>query len=394
MTSSSAPSRNPRVRIFTGARGIPFVINIALTQSLVFLLRPTITYRGLELGLDNFQVGLVGIAFAVLPLILAVPSGSLVDRVGERKILGGASIAMLLTSLVLLTTHNVFWLVVGSALLGLAQLGAVVAQQALVSNQPESVDRNAAFGYYTLWISLGQVFGPLVITWIGGDALIPNTQLLFAIAVVASLPLIVASFLVHGSGTHRDQANVDTTTTMELLRIHGVLRGIVASAFIISAIDIIVIYLPALGHERGYSSGLVGAVIALRSGASMVTRLGLGRLAARFGRPLLMTVSAFVAAAVFFIVAFPVPAWMLVVFGIVAGFGLGVGQPLMMAWVADVAPAGVRGKASGMRLFANRLAIIAIPAAAGWVSGSMGASVVFAGVGLILVVSGSLTVKE
>lgn len=126
----------------------------------------------------------------------------------------------------------------------------------------------------------------------------------------------------------------------------------------------------------------------------MVTRLGLGRLAARFGRPLLMTVSAFVAAAVFFIVAFPVPAWMLVVFGIVAGFGLGVGQPLMMAWVADVAPAGVRGKASGMRLFANRLAIIAIPAAAGWVSGSMGASVVFAGVGLILVVSGSLTVKE
>ena len=372
-----------------------FVINIALVQSLVFLIRPTITYRGLDLGLNNLQVGLVGIAFAFLPLLLAVPSGSLVDRVGERKILFGSAIAMLVTSLVLLfLSTNVVWLVIGSALLGLAQLGSVVSQQALVSNQPNNVDRNATFGYYTLWISLGQVFGPLAILFIGGEALIPNTQLLFLVATLACLPLIAASWFVRGSGIKRDRVTADSTSTMELLRLPGLARGIVASAFIIGAIDILVIYLPALGAERNYTSGLVGAVIALRSGASMVTRIGLGRMTARIGRPAMMTMSALLAAAMFFIVAFPIPGWALIVFGILAGLGLGAGQPLMMAWVADVAPAGVRGKASGLRLFANRIAIIVIPAAAGVVAGSMGAAVVFAGVGVTLVVSGALTVKE
>ncbi len=384
-----------RVRLFTGRNGVLFVINIALVQSLVFLIRPTITYRGLDLGLNNLQVGLVGIAFAFLPLLLAVPSGSLVDRVGERRILFGSAIAMLVTSLVLLfLSTNVVWLVVGSALLGLAQLGSVVSQQALVSNQPNTVDRNATFGYYTLWISLGQVFGPLAILFIGGQALIPNTQLLFLVATLACLPLIVASWFVRGSGIKRDRVTSDSTSTVELLRLPGLARGIVASAFIIGAIDILVIYLPALGAERNYTSGLVGAVIALRSGASMVTRIGLGRMTARIGRPAMMTMSALLAAAMFFIVAFPIPGWALIVFGILAGLGLGAGQPLMMAWVADVAPAGVRGKASGLRLFANRVAIIVIPAAAGVVAGSMGAAVVFAGVGVTLVISGALTVKE
>lgn len=384
-----------RVRVFTGRAGVLFVVNIALTQALVYLLRPTITYRGLELGLDNFQVGMVGIAFAILPLVLAVPSGSFVDRVGERKVMFGAAIAFLATALVLLfLSHNVVWLIVGSALLGLAQLGSVVSQQALVANQPDSVDRNATFGYYTFWISAGQIFGPIAITLVGGAALIPNTQLLFGIAAIASIPLMAAAFVVKGSGIKRSEAADPNTSTMDLLKLPGLARGIVASAFIIGAIDIVVIYLPALGAERGYTSGLVGFVIALRSGASMLTRIGLGRVTQRFGRPMIMTVSAFVAALTLFIIAVPIPGWALIVCGIALGFGLGAGQPLMMAWVADVAPAGMRGKTSGLRLFANRVAIIVIPGIAGIVAGSMGAAIVFAGTGVTLVVSGLLTIKE
>jgi hypothetical protein len=51
-------------------------------------------------------------------------------------------------------------------------------------------------------------------------------------------------------------------------------------------------------------------------------------------------------------------------------FGLGMGQPLSLIWIAEAAPTNMRGAAVGVRLTGNRLGQVAIPAIVGGVVGS------------------------
>jgi hypothetical protein len=46
-----------------------------LVLVLTFVVRPSTTYRAIELGLSSSLLGLLSACFAVAPLILALPSG-------------------------------------------------------------------------------------------------------------------------------------------------------------------------------------------------------------------------------------------------------------------------------------------------------------------------------
>ena len=59
----------------------------------------------------------------------------------------------------------------------------------------------------------------------------------------------------------------------------------------LSAVDITLVYLPALGADRGLAAGFVGVLLTLRAVASMSSRLFLGRLVDWIGRRRLMIVS-------------------------------------------------------------------------------------------------------
>lgn len=51
-----------------------------LVQAVTFVLRPTATYQALNLSVPAAWLGVLGAGFAVVPLVLAVPSGQAVDR--------------------------------------------------------------------------------------------------------------------------------------------------------------------------------------------------------------------------------------------------------------------------------------------------------------------------
>ncbi|MFI0354211.1 hypothetical protein [Actinomadura sp. 9N407] len=56
-----------------------------------------------------------------------------------------------------------------------------------------------------------------------------------------------------------------------------------------------------------------------------------------------------------------------------AGAGLGVGQPITMSWLAESAPAGLRGRAMSLRLVGNRTGQIILPSGAGLLAAGLGA---------------------
>ena len=67
------------------------LLHSALIQAITFLVRPAATYRALELDVPAFALGVLAASYAVFPLLLALPIGNLVDRLGERRLMAAGS---------------------------------------------------------------------------------------------------------------------------------------------------------------------------------------------------------------------------------------------------------------------------------------------------------------
>jgi MFS family permease len=361
------------------------MLQSALTQLVVFVIRPTVSYRALELDVPAHWLGLLSASFALVPLLLAVPSGQAADRFGERRVLlVGAGLLILAGLVFVWRGDSVAGLVVANVVLGTGHLCCMVGQQALVANTARPGTYDTAFGYYTFSASLGQSVGPGLIVVFGGRNLIPDTQQIFVGAAVMTGVLFVCTFFIpdltwsRPAGRHHDEG------VGQLVRLPGLVRAIVISGMVVASVDISVVYLPALGTERELASGVVGLLLTLRAVAAMTTRLFLGRLSQGVGRHRLLVSSLVVSAAGFAVMPVPMPLWALAVVMVIVGIGLGIGTPLTMAWVAEATPHGLRGRAMSLRISGNRLGQVVVPSTVGVLAAGLGAA------GVLWVTAGAL----
>src|SRR5690554_6370854 len=117
---------------------------------------------GLQLGASPLVLGAVLSTQYLLPLLLAIPLGSEVTRYGGRATLITGGLLMVAG---LLSMH--FWygsdgLVLGQLLVGLAHLQMVLSAQTSISNLGTEPTLEREFGWYSPWLSGGQVVGPLL----------------------------------------------------------------------------------------------------------------------------------------------------------------------------------------------------------------------------------------
>lgn len=356
-----------------------------LTHSLAFVIRPTAIYRALELNVGSEWLGALGASFAVVPLLLAVPCGHLVDRYGERPLLLAGSGFTLLSALVLLLrAQGTPWLVVGCVLAGTGHLCGAVGQQSVVANRTSAESLDRAFGRYTFLVAAGQALGPGLLILVGGRSTIPDTNAIFGWTVLLSCALLVAAVSFPRDHETRSRARTERGAVIGLLRRRGVARALTVSCVALAAIDISLAYLPALGAERGIAAGAIGALLAVRAVASMATRLVMGQLVAFVGRARMLMASLALAAVGMALVASAGPFWLLVVLMAAVGLGLGAGQPLTLSWLSEATPLGMRGRALSLRLAGNRAGQIVVPSIAGAVAVGAGAT------GVLLFTAGTL----
>ncbi|WP_120520971.1 MFS transporter [Arthrobacter celericrescens] len=361
---------------------IALLVNSVLIQAITFLVRPAATYRALELDVPGFALGLLAASYAVFPLILAVPTGGLVDRLGERRLMViGSAVVLACSSFLLLWGSSIVALVIGTALLGAGQMACVVGQQAVVANNATSSRMDSAFGYLTFAASLGQALGPFAISLVGGSSVRPDTQAIFLLAVCMGVVMLATTFAISGSaGARRKGAvagEVSTGSAVSLLRTPGVARALATSATVLAVVDLTVVYLPALGSERGLSAATVGLMLTTRAVFSMASRIGLGRISRKLGRMKLLVISLALSTVTLGVAAIPMPVWLLFVVMALLGLGLGIGQPLTMSWLSAQSPPGQRGKALALRLAGNRVGQLVLPSAIGAVAAGLGSAGVF-----------------
>ncbi|MFE4194830.1 MFS transporter [Paenarthrobacter sp. NPDC056912] len=356
------------------------LVHSALIQAVTFLVRPAATYRALELDVPAFALGLLAASYAVFPLLLALPIGGLVDRLGERRLMAiGSAVVLGCSAFLLFWGTSVPALVTGTALLGAGQLACVVGQQAVVANNAAASRMDSAFGYLTFAASLGQALGPLAISLVGGASIRPDTQAIFLLSTGMSLVLFLTTFVVSGRvSSRRSKASASPQGgALSLLRTPGVIRALATSATVLAVVDLTVVYLPALGAERGLTAATVGLLLTVRAVFSMVSRLGLGSVSRRLGRMRLLVLSLAISTAALAVAAIPMPVWLLFVVMAFLGLGLGIGQPLTMSWLSAQAPEGQRGRALALRLAGNRVGQVVLPSAIGVVAVGLGAAGVF-----------------
>ncbi|WP_104200434.1 MFS transporter [Cryobacterium sp. Y29] len=376
-------------------RHLPWALfqHAMLVQFIAFIVRPTAAYRALEMGVPVTWLGLIAASSAIVPLFIAVFVGRITDLRGERLVLSvGAVLFVGSAAGLVFYTPTLTLLLVWNVLLGLGHLLSAVGQQSRVA-KTDAKNLDSAFGYYTVAGTLGQAVGPGVIALVGGDNILPPTATLFFIAFVAAVLLLIpTAFLAHRQPRGATATPRPTTSLREALRApketrRRMLGAMLVSMMVLAAIDLLSVYLPALGVERQISASVIGVLLMVRAVATIVSRFFLSALVTRFGRDRLVFGSTAVSAIAVAMLVLPLDVWLLGAALMLAGLGLGIGQPLTMSVIALTAPAGTRGTWLALRLSANRFGQSAVPAAVGLVAASWGVPGVFAAtsVGLAIV---------
>ena len=144
----------------------------------------------------------------------------------------------------------------------------------------------------------------------------------------------------------------------------------------ITALFLLLIFLPLLGTQNGMTPSQIGILLGIRSASSMLVRGVLGQISRCFGMRFTLEAGVIVTLVSCVLLIYVTDFWIIAAILAIAGFAMGIGQPLTMAWVSRISPANMRGLAISIRLTANRFGQVVAPAAAGLIAGA-GVSGVF-----------------
>ena len=360
-----------------------------LVQIITGMVRVTTSYRIVQLNLDVIWYGIIPATFALFPIFMAVSVGRFIDRNHDAHAAMIGSGMMLGAVVGLRFADSPFTIMPYTALFGVGHLFLMASHQMLCVRAAGDHNRDSVFGNFLMMTGIGQGLGPFIVGWVGGEARVPDTAFLFTIGIGVGLAAFVVSLCLPPArdviAKKRDAAPMSVG---KLLRIPGFFTVLTASVVTMSAQDLVVLYLPLLGVERGLGVGEVGIILTIRSIAAVVSRIGYAKMVMVIGRVRLTFLSMALGGAAFVTLALPVPVLVLQIAAAVLGVGLGIATALSLTSVVELAPADVRGTALSLRITGNRIGQASMPFLGSLLAASAGASGVLAFTGFALAASG------
>jgi len=355
------------------------------------LSRVATTYKALSGGLEPYLVGVLSAVFTILPVFLAMQIGRLNDRghVGAT-VLAGSLLVAGATALLWLGPPSLPSPVAGTLVLGIGQTLGLAGLQFTATRVSGRYHRDNVLGNYMMVMSFGSGIGPLFIGLTGSsDEAVIAQRLLAATTGLAVFGLAVAVLLMRYLRRRPGGGGAEPAALGALLTTRGMLPLLLASGLSVAAQDLVLVFTPVLGLERGISVAVVGYLIATRAVFSVASRFFFGRLVRLLGRHRVVVAAMAVAGVGFALLAAPLPL-PLTFFGMaLAGSGVGVASTGTVSLMLVAAPAGMRATALSLRLTANRILQFSIPLAASPIAALAGVGGSFAVLALVLLLSGA-----
>jgi MFS family permease len=356
----------------SGGYWLPLVLfNTLMVQGGIYVVRPIVSYKSLELGADAAMVGIIGATFALAPLLFAIRIGSSVDKGKAGLALLFGSIILAMTTFGLLFIDSIPLLMIAMPVLGIGHLLCMVGGQTMIANRSESKLYERNFGLFTFYASLGHAFGPLIGGWLAdsGQARVnANAAFTFAIVIFVLAAISVLKLSTKKENQPEPEKTSAKITAREMLAVPTFKSAIFVASATTAVVDVMLIFLPLLGREAGIGVTEIGILLAIRSFASMAVRVLLGQITKWLGLRNILIWGAAVTLVSMVALALTDNFWVIAAIMLVSGFAMGIGQPATMAWVSRISSADRRGLAIAIRLTANRFGQVAIPAVAGLIA--------------------------
>ena len=329
----------------------------------------------LKQGYSPLAVGCLLALFAVSQVFLALPAGRLADRHGLHVPM---RLAVLIASLGLglSVLWPYFWVLCVSAMMvgGASGLAVIALQRHAGRLAHGPTELREVFSWLAIGPSLSNFVGPLLV-----GVLIDAVSFQAAFLAMATLPWL-AWWLVRQVDRmptipSPDQALAPSSWAM--FREPAFRRLMLINWVLSSCWDVHTFLVPVIGHERGLSATVIGAILGSFAVAATLIRLVMPWMASRLqeGR---VVGSAMIATSVLFML-YPLAhsAWLMAGLSVLLGFALGSVQPMIMSTLHQITPHAQHGQALALRSMAINASSVLMPLLFGTVGAWVGVGVVF-----------------
>jgi predicted MFS family arabinose efflux permease len=338
--------------------------------------RMLVSLYAIHLHASPFTVGSLMSSFALLPMLLAVGAGRLIDRSGARWPMFAASLTVALGVLLPFIWPGLGTLYAASTLIGTGFMVFHVAVNQVVGAIGRAEDRVANFSWLALGFSVSSSIGPLV-TGFAIDAM-GHERTFLLLCLFPLIPLIVIWLNRPPLPQAKERkSDAGESRVMDLLHNRPLRRVFIASGLLNMAWDLYTFVIPIYGSRIGLSASTIGAVMGSFAIAIFAVRLLLPLLIRRVHPWQVIGAALLVAAAVYCVFPLFTSVPLLVTLSCVLGLGLGCSQPMVMTLLYNKSPPGRQGEAVGVRTTVMSASSTALPLASGALGAAFGMGPVF-----------------
>jgi predicted MFS family arabinose efflux permease len=354
---------------------ISFVVLNALGHLAFVGARMTTTLFALELGASEAVVGVLMSLFALLPMLLSIGAGRLIDRVGPQRPLAVSLAVLALSAALPFAFPRLETLYLSATLVGVSFMYVHIAMNSVFGAHGSPEQRAANFSWLALGFAISNSIGPLV----AGYA-IDGFGHASAFLVLCFFPLLglVLLWLRKRPLPRPEQVPLAKRAgVLDLLRIPGLRHTFWVSLLLATGWDLFTFLIPLYGARLGLSAAAIGVILSTFALATLTVRIAMPVLIKQLRQWVIIFAALAISGTCYllFPLAQSVPPLLLLSF--VLGLGLGSAQPVIMSLLYAASPPGRQGEAVGVRTSLLNGSHTLIPLASGAASTAVGMAPVF-----------------
>lgn len=330
--------------------GIPYIVSLTVLGHIAFTgSRLAVSLFAIEQKASPLSVGVLMGLFALLPALLSIQTGRLVDRIGVKTPMIVGSLIATVGCLVAAFGSGLLALQLTSALVGTGFMVVGICVYQVVGDLSTADNRPAQFSLLAIGFSVGGFAGPLI-AGVSID-LLSHQRAFLVMAAFAILPAIAMALRpIRLPVKHLHRERPDDAAVMDLFH-QPQLRRVYFNVLIFSvAWDVYNFALPIHGVRIGLSASQIGIVMGTFAAATFAVRLAMPWIADRMRPWTVIMASCAVSAAAYVAMPFAGNVILLMLLLFTLGIGLGAPQPMVLSILHDAAPPGRGGEAVGVRI--------------------------------------------
>jgi len=349
------------------------------------MLRPMVALYFNEAGYSVAWIGLLMALHAFIPVLLAMPAGQLIDRIGpKRSVLIGSSI-MVASGLCYLwgsVSGLLFPILIGQLSNGLGSLlswGAMQASAGQIARNGNDAKRgNHMLANFAFVNALAQFGGPIL-----GGLLADYSSFtwVFIVFSLGALLCVCCSFFLPDPRRVQPQTNRSESfqffgsysSGYELLKNNRMFSvALLFNGVMFILVDVQSTFLPIYLANMDYSNTQIGTLLSFGGIASIIIRPLTGGMINRFGHQTMLHSTIWIGSGCLILLLFEPSYWMLAAVIFCWGLCTGVNQPIALIMVARTVSLNHQGMGMSLRTMANRVVQVINPIALGGLSAVIG----------------------